>query len=61
MPTISMCYGVLIKMFYDDHAPPHLHEEYGEYELLSAFYKTKNCAPFWGDFRYYSAYNLSRF
>jgi hypothetical protein len=23
MPTISMFYGILIKMFFDDHAPPH--------------------------------------
>ncbi len=33
MPTISMFYGILIKMFFDDHAPPHFHAEYGEYEL----------------------------
>ncbi len=23
MPTISVFYGVLIQMFWDDHAPPH--------------------------------------
>jgi hypothetical protein len=34
MPTISMFYGILIKMFFDDHAPPHFHAEYGEFELL---------------------------
>ena len=34
MPTISMFYGILIKMFFDDHAPPHFHAEYGECELL---------------------------
>jgi uncharacterized membrane protein len=34
MPTISMFYGILIKMFFDDHAPPHFHAEYGEYELV---------------------------
>lgn len=34
MPTISMFYGILIKMFYDDHAPPHFHAEYAEYELV---------------------------
>ena len=32
MPTISMFYGILIKMFYDDHAPPHFHAEYNEYK-----------------------------
>ena len=34
MPTISMFYGILIKMFFDDHAPLHFHAEYGEYELV---------------------------
>ncbi|MGZ5056948.1 MAG: DUF4160 domain-containing protein [Methylobacter sp.] len=34
MPTISMFYGIVIKMFFDDHAPPHFHAEYGEYELI---------------------------
>jgi len=24
----------LIKMFFDDHAPPYFHAEYGEYELI---------------------------
>lgn len=36
MPTISIFYGILIKMFFDDHAPPHFHAEYGEYELVIA-------------------------
>jgi len=30
MPTISQFYGILIRMFYDDHAPPHLHAQYGD-------------------------------
>jgi len=34
MPVISMFYGILIKMFFDDHAPPHFHAEYGEHELV---------------------------
>ena len=34
MPTISMFYGIIIKMFFDDHAPPHFHAEYGDYELV---------------------------
>jgi len=29
-----MFYGILIKMFFDDHAPPHFHAVYGEYELV---------------------------
>jgi hypothetical protein len=29
MPTISMFYGIVIRMFFNDHAPPHFHAEYG--------------------------------
>ncbi|WP_333877309.1 DUF4160 domain-containing protein [Methylobacter sp.] len=36
MPTISIFYGIIIKMFFDDHTPPHFHAEYGEYELVIA-------------------------
>ena len=32
MPTISAFYGLLIRMFYNDHAPPHFHARYGEFE-----------------------------
>ena len=32
MPEICRFYGIVIKMFFDDHAPPHFHAEYGEYE-----------------------------
>ena len=31
MPTICMFYGILIRMYWNDHAPPHFHVEYGEY------------------------------
>lgn len=34
MPTISQFYGIAIRMFYNDHAPPHFHAVYGEYELI---------------------------
>lgn len=34
MPTISMFYGVVIQMFWNDHAPPHFHALYGEYEAI---------------------------
>ena len=34
MPTISMFYGILIQMFWDDHAPPHFHVVYAEYKAL---------------------------
>ena len=32
MPTISVFYGILIRMFFNDHAPPHFHARYGEFE-----------------------------
>jgi hypothetical protein len=32
MPTISSFYGILIRMFFNDHAPPHFHARYGEFE-----------------------------
>ena len=32
MPTLSSFYGIIISMWFDDHNPPHIHAEYGEYE-----------------------------
>ncbi len=32
MPEICRFYGIIIKMFYKDHAPPHFHAEYQEFE-----------------------------
>jgi hypothetical protein len=34
MPEVSRFYGIVIKMYYNDHAPPHFHAEYGEHELV---------------------------
>lgn len=34
MPTISTFYGILIQMFWSDHAPPHFHALYAEHEVL---------------------------
>ena len=34
MPEISRFYGIVVKMFFDDHNPPHFHAIYGEYEVL---------------------------
>lgn len=34
MPTISVFYGIVIQMFWGDHAPPHFHALYAEYEIL---------------------------
>jgi hypothetical protein len=32
MPEISRFLGIVIAMFYSDHAPPHFHARYGEHE-----------------------------
>ncbi len=34
MPRISEFFGILIYMYYNDHAPPHFHAIYGENEAL---------------------------
>ena len=36
MPEISRFYGIVIKMYFDDHQPAHFHAEYGGQELLIA-------------------------
>jgi len=32
MPTISMFYGIMIMMFFDEHNPPHFHAKYNEFK-----------------------------
>jgi hypothetical protein len=34
MPTISKFYGVTIRMYWDEHAPPHFHATHGEDEAV---------------------------
>ena len=35
MPEISRFFGIVIKMFFDDHNPPHFHAEYdGDVALI---------------------------
>ena len=34
MPEISRFYGMVIRMFYNDHNPPHFHVEYQDYEAI---------------------------
>ena len=34
MPTVSMFYGIMIKMFFEEHNPPHFHVEYSEYKAI---------------------------
>lgn len=33
MPEISRFLGIVIYMFWNDHAPPHFHAKYGRYEI----------------------------
>ena len=34
MPEISRFYGIVIRMYFDDHSPPHFHAFYAEYEAV---------------------------
>jgi hypothetical protein len=34
MPEISRFYGIVIKMFFDDHNPPHFHAQYSGQEAV---------------------------
>ena len=50
MPSISMFYGILIKILYKDnkqHNTPHVHAEYGDYE---ASFDINNCKLLAGKF-----------
>ncbi len=33
MPTISRFYGVVIRMYHNEHLPPHFHAVYGDSEV----------------------------
>jgi hypothetical protein len=32
MPRVSEFFGIVIALYYNDHAPPHFHAKYGESE-----------------------------
>ena len=34
IPEVSRFYGIVVKIFCDDHNPPHFHAKYGEHEVL---------------------------
>lgn len=34
MPEISRFYGIIIKMFFNEHNPAHIHAVYGNYQAL---------------------------
>lgn len=37
MPIISMFYGIVISMYYDEHNPPHFHAYYGDFKAIFDF------------------------
>ncbi len=34
MPTISEFFGILIRLYFNDHPPPHFHARYNEHEAV---------------------------
>ncbi len=34
LPQISVFYGIIILIYYNDYNPPHFHAEYNDYEIL---------------------------
>ena len=34
MPEISRFFGIVIKMYFNEHPPPHFHAEYGDYRAV---------------------------
>ena len=34
MPELSRLYGIVVRMFFNDHTPPHFHAYYGSDEAL---------------------------
>ena len=34
MPVLSVFFGVIVRMWHDDHPPPHIHVEYQGFEAL---------------------------
>ena len=37
MPEIARFFGIIIRMFYDDHNPPHFHAEFGDKKAVIDF------------------------
>ena len=33
MPEISRFFGISVRMYHDDHGPPHFHAVYGEFKI----------------------------
>jgi hypothetical protein len=42
MPEVARFYGIIIKIFFGDHPPPHFHAVYGEYNALIGIEYARN-------------------
>ena len=38
MPIVSMFFGIIVRMYYDEHNPPHVHVEYQARRALFDFH-----------------------
>lgn len=36
MPELARFYGIVVRMYYSDHSPPHFHAYYGSFEAVIA-------------------------
>ena len=34
MPIVAVFFGIIIRIYHDDHAPPHFHVEYAEHTAI---------------------------
>jgi hypothetical protein len=41
MPVVSKFYGIMIKMFFEEHNPPHFHVEYAEHNAVVSIAELK--------------------
>lgn len=37
MPEVSRFYGIVIRMYHDEHPPPHFHASYGDHKAAVEF------------------------
>jgi len=44
VPELSRFLGIVITMFYRDHAPPHFHASYGEFDIEDELRENWNLA-----------------
>ena len=47
MPEVSRFYGIVIRMYFADHWPPHFHAEYGEHEAVIGIEDLRVIAGSW--------------